>query len=284
MKSLLKDHTIQKFWPDYNFYNELQRFGEVANMSEVYRPDSRNGGDLREQKANDANFDPTFNIYAASRDLMRARNADWQGKYTTPQLWNYFQSTRDNHGSYFFDWTSQIETNWKGFYQDYFRLIHDYNQIGGRTTVGTNSGFIYKVYGFAYIEELELFQEAGFTPLEISVGDGQQARRSWSPLEPVRRGAPRHAGGSGDRVAGKPARQSQDAVRHRLRPAEPRHQQAGTHRRRALHDQGRHRVRRAQAAGRGRGDGRAGEADGADPRRAPVIPLQPPFATQTTAP
>ncbi|RYD48228.1 MAG: hypothetical protein EOP60_16055, partial [Sphingomonadales bacterium] len=39
--------------------------------------------------------------------------------------------------------------------------------IGGRVTVGTDSGFIYKVYGFAYIEELELFQEAGFSPLEI---------------------------------------------------------------------------------------------------------------------
>ncbi len=169
MESLLKDHTIQNFSPDYNFYNELQRFGEVANIKdEVYRPDSPEWWDyLNEQKANGVNFDPTFNIYAASRDLMRARNADWQGRYTTPQLWNYFQSTRDNHGSYFFDWTSQIETNWKGFYQNFFRLIHDYNQIGGRTTVGTDSGFIYKVYGFAYIEELELFQEAGFTPLEI---------------------------------------------------------------------------------------------------------------------
>jgi imidazolonepropionase-like amidohydrolase len=197
MESLLKDHTIQKFSPEYNFYNELQRFGEVANIKdEVYRPGSSEWWDyLHEQKANNVNFDPTFNIYAASRDLMRARNADWQGKYTTPQLWNYFQSTRDNHGSYFFDWTSQIETNWKGFYQDFFRLIHDYNQIGGRTTVGTDSGFIYKVYGFAYIEELELFQEAGLTPLEIfrsATVNGAKTLMEPKGLEPefgaVRRG------------------------------------------------------------------------------------------------
>jgi imidazolonepropionase-like amidohydrolase len=33
--------------------------------------------------------------------------------------------------------------------------------------VGTDSGFIWKTYGFAYVEELELLREAGFLPLEI---------------------------------------------------------------------------------------------------------------------
>ncbi|MEK9624638.1 MAG: amidohydrolase family protein, partial [Halieaceae bacterium] len=30
-----------------------------------------------------------------------------------------------------------------------------------------DAGFIFKVYGFAYIRELELLQEAGFNPLEV---------------------------------------------------------------------------------------------------------------------
>jgi imidazolonepropionase-like amidohydrolase len=47
------------------------------------------------------------------------------------------------------------------------RLINDYKNMGGRVTVGTDSGFIWKTYGFAYIEELELMREAGFLPLEI---------------------------------------------------------------------------------------------------------------------
>jgi hypothetical protein len=98
---------------------------------------------------------------------MRARNADWHQTYTMPQLWNYFQSTRDNHGSYFYDWTTENEVAWKNFYQRYMRLINDYKNMGGRTTVGTDSGFIWKTYGFAYIEELELMREAGFLPLEI---------------------------------------------------------------------------------------------------------------------
>src|SRR5262249_22578917 len=84
-----------------------------------------------------------------------------------PQLWNYFQSTRDNHGSYFYDWTTENEVDWKNFYQRFMRLISDYKNMGGRVTTGTDSGFIWKTYGFAYIEELELFREAGFSPLEI---------------------------------------------------------------------------------------------------------------------
>jgi len=56
---------------------------------------------------------------------------------------------------------------WKNFYQRYMRLINDYKNMGGRVTVGTDSGFIWKTYGFAYVEELELLREAGFLPLEI---------------------------------------------------------------------------------------------------------------------
>ncbi|MGC4251636.1 MAG: amidohydrolase family protein [Sphingobium sp.] len=169
MESLLKDRAIQDFPVSYDYNNEQNRFGEVAAIwNQVYGPDSKQWHEyLEAQKANHVTFDPTFNIYAASRDLMRARNADWQGRYTTPQLWNYFQSTRDNHGSYFYDWTTENEFAWKKFYGLYMRLINDYKNMGGRVTVGTDSGFIYKVYGFAYIEELELLREAGFSPLEV---------------------------------------------------------------------------------------------------------------------
>ena len=29
---------------------------------------------------------PTFNIYSAGRDVMRARTADWHARYTLPSL------------------------------------------------------------------------------------------------------------------------------------------------------------------------------------------------------
>jgi len=39
--------------------------------------------------------------------------------------------------------------------------------MGGRVTIGSDSGFIYNTYGFGTIQEMELFQEAGFHPLEV---------------------------------------------------------------------------------------------------------------------
>ena len=46
-------------------------------------------------------------------------------------------------------------------------FINEYKNRGGRVTTGSDSGFIYKLYGFDYIRELELLQEAGFHPLEV---------------------------------------------------------------------------------------------------------------------
>ena len=106
-------------------------------------------------------------IYVASRDLMRMRNADWHDKYTMPQLWDFYQSTRENHGSYFYDWTTATEVKWRNFYWKYMHLINDYKNMGGRVTTGSDSGFIFETYGFGYIQELELLQEAGFKPLQV---------------------------------------------------------------------------------------------------------------------
>jgi len=196
-ESLLKDATIQKFPLDYNYNNEQDRFGDIAEIwDETYAPGSPEWVDyLQHQKENRVVFNPTFNIYAASRDLMRARNADWNNIYVTPQLWSYFQSTRDNHGSYFYDWTSENEFAWKRFYSNFFRLMNDYKNMGGRVTIGTDSGFIFKTYGFAYVEELELFREAGFTPLEIvrsatmwSADEGWRPKGVAAPVGVVRPG------------------------------------------------------------------------------------------------
>ena len=40
-------------------------------------------------------------------------------------------------------------------------FINEYKNRGGRITTGSDSGFIYQLYGFAYIRELELLREAG---------------------------------------------------------------------------------------------------------------------------
>jgi len=168
-ESLLRDRRLQAYPADYNFNDEAMRFGGIAEIwDQIYEP----GGPewrayLTEQKANGVVFDPTFNIYSASRDLMRAKNADWHAAYTPPSLMRFYQSNRDNHGSYFYDWTTAKEVTWRNFYTRYMRLINDYKNIGGRVTAGSDSGFIFQTWGFGYILELELLQEAGFAPLEV---------------------------------------------------------------------------------------------------------------------
>jgi imidazolonepropionase-like amidohydrolase len=46
-------------------------------------------------------------------------------------------------------------------------FLNDYKNHGGRVTTGSDAGYIFKVYGFAFIRELELLREAGFNALEV---------------------------------------------------------------------------------------------------------------------
>ena len=112
-------------------------------------------------------FDPTFTIYSANRDIMKYRQAEWHDTYTLPSLFEFYEPNRQNHGSYYYDWTTADEVAWRNFYQVWLRLVNDYKKLGGRVTTGSDSGFVYQTYGLGYINELELLQEAGFHPLEV---------------------------------------------------------------------------------------------------------------------
>ncbi|HXF05384.1 MAG TPA: amidohydrolase family protein [Blastocatellia bacterium] len=168
-EALLKDYVVQPWPVDYNYYNEQDRFGQVARLwDKIHPPGSPEWNDyLKEHKKLGTTFDPTMVAYLASRDQMRMRNADWHEKYTLPSLMDFYEANRANHGSYWYYWTTWDEVAWKNFYQVWFRLLNDYKKIGGRVTVGSDSGFIYNTYGFGFIQEMELLQEAGFHPLEV---------------------------------------------------------------------------------------------------------------------
>ena len=122
---------------------------------------------MDELLALDFTIDPTFNIYEASRDLMRARRAEWHETYTLPSLWEFYQPSMKSHGSYWHFWGTEEEVAWKENYKIWMKFINEYKNKGGRVTTGSDSGFIFQLYGFAYIRELELLREAGFHPLEV---------------------------------------------------------------------------------------------------------------------
>ena len=84
-----------------------------------------------------------------------------------PALWDYYRPSRDAHGSYWFYWTTENEMDWKENFNLWFTFVNEYKNRGGRVTLGSDSGYIYNLYGFGYIQEMENMREAGFHPLEV---------------------------------------------------------------------------------------------------------------------
>lgn len=167
-EAMFEERRIQDYPYDYNYSNEQHRFGEAGRLwLQSAAPGSeRWQATIGELIGLDFTLDPTFTIYEAARDVMRARNAPWHDEYTMPYIMRAFEPSPKVHGSFFFDWTTADEVAWKRNYQRWMRFVNDYKNAGGRVTAGSDAGFIYKLYGFAYIRELELLQEAGFHPLE----------------------------------------------------------------------------------------------------------------------
>ena len=168
-EALFEDRTVQDYPADYNYQNEQHRFEQAGKLwLQAAPPYSEHWNKvMNELIALDFTIDPTFNIYEANRDLHRARRAEWHEDYTLPSLWRFYMPSRISHGSYWHSWGTEQEVAWKKNYNLWMTFVNEYKNRGGRVTAGSDSGFIYQLYGFAYIRELELLREAGFHPLEV---------------------------------------------------------------------------------------------------------------------
>ncbi len=168
-EALFEDKTVQDYPLDYNYQNEQHRFEEAGKLwTQAAKPYSEHWNSVMNELISlDFTLDPTFNIYEASRDLHRARRAEWHEEYTLPSLWKFYQPSKISHGSYWHDWGTEQEVAWRKNYQLWMTFVNEYKNRGGRVTAGSDSGFIFQLYGFAYVRELELLREAGFHPLEV---------------------------------------------------------------------------------------------------------------------
>ena len=168
-EALFDDRTLQNYPADYNYNNEQNRFEEAGKLwKQAAEPGSEKWYKVMDELLKiDFTLDPTFNIYEANRDFMRARRAEWHEDYTLPALWRFYGPSRISHGSYWLNWGTEQEIQWKENYRIWMRFVNEYKNKGGRVTTGSDSGYIYQLYGFAYIRELELLREAGFHPLEV---------------------------------------------------------------------------------------------------------------------
>jgi len=168
-EALFTGRVIQDYPLDYNYANEQDRFGQAGRLwQQAAPPGSEHWNAVMDELLElDFTLTPTLTIYEASRDLMRVRRAEWHEQYTLPSLWRWFEPNRDAHGSYWFYWSTEDEVAWKENYRLWMAFLNEYKNRGGRVTTGSDSGYIYKTYGFGYIRELELLREAGFHPLEV---------------------------------------------------------------------------------------------------------------------
>lgn len=159
-------HGSQNFPYWYNFSNENDRFRYAGHLWREADPQKLKKV-LQRLVEKGVTWIPTFVIYEANRDLLRAMNQPWFKDYLHPALEEYFKPNPAHHGSYHWNWSTTDEVFWRENYQIWMDAVQDFARMGGVVGVGDDAGFIYMMYGFSFIRELELHQEAGFHPIDV---------------------------------------------------------------------------------------------------------------------
>ena len=157
---------VQNFPASYNYLDEVDRFryaGRLWREADTARLAKVLDGMVEANVA----WMPTLDIYEASRDLQRAQTQPWFRDYLHPALEEYFRPDPANHGSYFIGWSSTDEAFWKENYRIWMNALREFARRGGVIGAGDDAGFIYQLYGFGLIREMELHQEAGFHPIKV---------------------------------------------------------------------------------------------------------------------
>jgi hypothetical protein len=152
------------YW--YNYSNESDRFRYAGRLWREADPKKLQKV-LKEMVKNNVHWCPTLVIYEANRDLLRARNQPWFQDYLHPAVEEYFRPNPEYHGSYQWNWTTTDEVFWRENYQIWMKAVRDFAELGGVVGCGEDAGYIYMLYGFSLIRELELHHEAGFHPIDV---------------------------------------------------------------------------------------------------------------------
>ena len=102
----------QNFPPTYNYNNESDRFRYAGRLFREADPEKLSRV-LDTLIAKGTAWIPTFVIYEANRDLHKTRRLEWHDDYTLPSLWKFYEPNRQSHGSYWFNWGTEQEVQWK---------------------------------------------------------------------------------------------------------------------------------------------------------------------------
>ena len=169
---------IQKFPPQYNYWDELDRFREAGN---IWAQAEKNPEKILEvldlMIKNGTVWTPTMVAYEANRDFFRVVTVPWRARYTHPALLDFWAPNPSNHASFHSEWKTSDEVRWKENYRIWMKYVLEFWKRGGRLAFGSDAGYQQALYGFSTIRELELLQEAGLDPVDIikiaTVGSAQ---------------------------------------------------------------------------------------------------------------
>ena len=156
----------QNFPPSYNYNNESDRFRWAGRLWREADP-AKLDAVLTEMIAKGVAWVPTLSTYEACRDMTRARNLPWFKEYLHPALEEYFKPSPARHGAFSWGWSTEDEIAWKENYRIWMKAVRDFADKGGLVGAADDAGFIYTLYGFTFLSELELLQEAGFHAIDV---------------------------------------------------------------------------------------------------------------------
>lgn len=168
-EAMLVNRSLPDWRVSHNHNNEQDRFSDAGRFwAQAAEPGSPPWNALLDELLKlKFMIVPTSSAYEFLRDHTRVHQAEWQDTYASPGVLEYWKPNPGNHGSLYFNWTTQDETNWYHFFYKWQKFVNEYKNRGGRVAVGADEGSGGGLWGFNYIRELELLQQAGFHPLEV---------------------------------------------------------------------------------------------------------------------
>ena len=154
----------QNFPPEYNYWNELDRFRWAGNLwAQANQHPERISAVLDTMLKYNTNWDPTMSVYEDNRDLARHLTAPYRETLVHP---SELEAGPDSstHGAYHREWKTSDEINWRRNFEIWMHYVLEFHQRGGLLTAGSDEG---SFGGIAFIRELELLQEAGIHPIDV---------------------------------------------------------------------------------------------------------------------
>ena len=148
--------------------------------------------------------------------FQRAQNQPWFREYLHPSLENYFKPDPANHGSYFIGWKQHRRSVLEGELPpvDLAATPRISSGKAGSIGCGDDAGFIYEMYGFGLIREMESAPGGRIPAAQDHPALHEQQRENTRPGRSPRPHQGRLHGRS-HRGRWKPAREYQSALRRR---------------------------------------------------------------------